>query len=1518
MRQLRLLFLFIVLSGIAGIDLFAQCDDWRAQAVITTPSNCSPTHSVTVQLSGTDVSRLTNIQYGIPIGFNGYSAPLQSSPTFAGLQSGVYKFSAVGMCNGVYVGRNTTLYVDAGYAPPTLYGNSGRASLSCGATGTLHGSVGMGAAPFTFSIVSHPAAYTGIKTKTLPYRYGTFDSMPPGNYVLRVTDSCGAVATDNVTIASVNESTIPLSFHLPMPAGCDSLHIFSPSINTNVSGWAGYYNDSGFTATAVISGGLSPVSPPLYLGRLPFPVKLPAGKTLKDCYGKTINYVVTMPCGTPVSRTYTIPAPSFAHYIEQHCDRDFDFTVNASGLFCYPLSLSLRNVATNQVYGPFTAGGQQVPLTGSGIPLGSYQVTVTTGDGYVMSNSVVVSPVGANPYSVTVEPGKDGLNGWASGFRFATTGPTQFRTVELFSGPAGYVVNTQWWGSSTFVVNANGTPTPTTIHFPPGNYVWKITDDCGIYYLTVRVTASDLYSYVIDSISQRITCDGLEIRTWVRSWRNGVPQPDPAYSILLDSWPYGTPHPSGGFSWEVFPSGAAVTLRYPGTYNILATSMGHQPVLAGTYPIGTTVLGYPNRYNVSANLSFNRQPLWIDTDLVQGFVCQGAQPGSAQIHLNANGGVPFRSSGGAPYYRYSLAVIGNGYSGPYIATNTTGVFTGFNGPPNAWYDVKISDACGDSLIRRVQILDLGRVGLITSSEYVVCRADSLRLSALFLPNATYTWSGPNGFSSTLRRPLIAPLMPANSGVYRLTATTSACPGSVRDTSILAVNNVPHKPTISYACDPRPPLVTVTNPLPGNEYLWDFGRLYFNGTTPEYIFGYIIGGRTPYSQNVPGIGKFCAIARDSITGCESRSDTLTFDSDPFRAMKVTVKSPRLSICTGDTTTLQVDGVTSLLPKIQWFRNGAAITGATGELLVVHQPGTYRVAVEAGVCDKDTSPAVQVRVVSPPQVHLTASDTLICEGDTAILHTPHAASYSYSWMVDSNTVPGAFDSTLRATRTGVYSVIVSNGACIVQSPWLRITVNPVPRMTLNPEGEIHICPGQVYPLTVSSAPGVTFAWSRDSVRIPGGTGSTLPVSQSGTYHVTGSIPGCSDIESPPVIVKTVTAPVRLPADTTICNDDPFVISLRIADTGFRQIVWSTGESGPGIDVSKTGTYWARGVHRCGIYSDTMRIHSYRDYFPMWPADTFVCNASGISVLRVPALLRNVRWSTGATGHSITARKQGMVHVEGESPCGPVRDSIELKFCPPEIRDMGIGADTLCVGDCIRPVAVTHNYPVYHYWSFAGAAPDTGFGSHPGTFCYRHPGTYRIALRVENPGGTDSAFAEIVVVQKPAPRFRDTAVIAPYRSKVALPACADAAHADWYRNDSLICSDCPVLHLDANYYFNRYRCVVRNAGCPDSCSYALRVIDIPHEIWLPDAFTPNGDGRNDRFGIITDNPNVQVINFEIFNRWGQRVYSGNLNNDGWDGTFAGRPAEMGTFHWQLRYKVLDKPEVVHYLKGDLLLIR
>ena len=86
------------------------------------------------------------------------------------------------------------------------------------------------------------------------------------------------------------------------------------------------------------------------------------------------------------------------------------------------------------------------------------------------------------------------------------------------------------------------------------------------------------------------------------------------------------------------------------------------------------------------------------------------------------------------------------------------------------------------------------------------------------------------------------------------------------------------------------------------------------------------------------------------------------------------------------------------------------------------------------------------------------------------------------------------------------------------------------------------------------------------------------------------------------------------------------------------------------------------------------------------------------------------------------------------------------------------------------------------------------------------------------------------------------------------------------------------------------------------------------LPDAFTPNGDGLNDVFHILT--PGKQEIEvFMVIDRWSQVLFKVTSINDGWDGSFKGKPQDNGTYYYYIKYRC---DGVVQEKKGNFLLLR
>lgn len=112
--------------------------------------------------------------------------------------------------------------------------------------------------------------------------------------------------------------------------------------------------------------------------------------------------------------------------------------------------------------------------------------------------------------------------------------------------------------------------------------------------------------------------------------------------------------------------------------------------------------------------------------------------------------------------------------------------------------------------------------------------------------------------------------------------------------------------------------------------------------------------------------------------------------------------------------------------------------------------------------------------------------------------------------------------------------------------------------------------------------------------------------------------------------------------------------------------------------------------------------------------------------------------------------------------------------------------------------------------------------------------------------------------------------------------------------------------------YSVTVANACGSATDEVTIRSVDCV--ILFPNAFTPNGDGRNDLFKILNAF-NLQNYSLTIFNRWGEQVYSTTDFRQGWNGEFKSRPQDPGTFVYYCRY---TKDNIPVTTKGSFLLIR
>jgi gliding motility-associated-like protein len=91
----------------------------------------------------------------------------------------------------------------------------------------------------------------------------------------------------------------------------------------------------------------------------------------------------------------------------------------------------------------------------------------------------------------------------------------------------------------------------------------------------------------------------------------------------------------------------------------------------------------------------------------------------------------------------------------------------------------------------------------------------------------------------------------------------------------------------------------------------------------------------------------------------------------------------------------------------------------------------------------------------------------------------------------------------------------------------------------------------------------------------------------------------------------------------------------------------------------------------------------------------------------------------------------------------------------------------------------------------------------------------------------------------------------------------------------------------------------------------------VFIPNVFSPNGDGLNDVFIPIFKHQwnNVDNVHIEIFNRWGNRVFVSHHVNEAWDGMIKGVSQDIGTYHYMIRYRFRGSMRIA---KGEVILVR
>lgn len=243
---------------------------------------------------------------------------------------------------------------------------------------------------------------------------------------------------------------------------------------------------------------------------------------------------------------------------------------------------------------------------------------------------------------------------------------------------------------------------------------------------------------------------------------------------------------------------------------------------------------------------------------------------------------------------------------------------------------------------------------------------------------------------------------------------------------------------------------------------------------------------------------------------------------------------------------------------------------------------------------------------------------------------------------------------------------------------------------------------------------------------------------------------------------------------------------------------------------------------------------------------------------------------------------LHVVDNNNCEDTYTQI-IQYFPTTILDIIPDQFTVCHPGVIQ--FENNSYPIDGYttiWSFGDG--NQSFDASP-THTYEEPGTYTINIQILSPTGCDTAATFpgwIDVLQSPVAGFSYTPEN-PSNFNSTVSFTDESLHAhffNWNFGDIYTSTSRePVITFqDTGVYYVEQ--IVRHLnGCTDT-AFAMLDVEPKFTYYLPNAFTPNGDGANDFYHGVGIFFGLQNFQMSIYNRWGERIFYTNDPFDQWNG--------------------------------------
>ena len=574
--------------------------------------------------------------------------------------------------------------------------------------------------------------------------------------------------------------------------------------------------------------------------------------------------------------------------------------------------------------------------------------------------------------------------------------------------------------------------------------------------------------------------------------------------------------------------------------------------------------------------------------------------------------------------------------------------------------------------------------------------------------------------------------------------------------------------------------------------------------------------------------------------------------------------------------------------------------SGEQLVLPAPfasGTYKAHGTEGISGCPVTEAFWVEYSAAPQVEIGPLDPTVCIHDTVpttVAVTTDLDNLAVWWSPhDALADTTDLSPELSPLTSTVFTLNVATpGGCVSQQhSYVVEVIEEDPSFELGPD--VEVCADAVHELHVALPTDWTYAWN-DS----GFTGPDVELTATGTYALEVTSPGgCTHADSMALAHLPLPDPGWNPIPA-FCADDS---TLYAPPNDTWNVTWSDGLTGPRwlVDTS-TLTYDITDLAGCG-FSGAVSPETFSTPDVFLPDEVYTCEGDQ-AIIEAIADGVTYLWQDGTSGTSATANAGGFFGLTVTNNLGcTTTDSTWVEVL--DRPEVDLGADViLCEGQTALLDAGSTGWT--YSWSTGHSGP---------TLQVSTSGSYT----VEASNGFCSDVDQVVVEVVPAP-------VRPFAT------------------DSLWCFEDQPLELHAGnpgYQFlwsngsaansttfnqegEASLTVTTPLGCTSTFTIDLTAFCNQSALYLPNGFTPDGDGVNDTFGAVGSG--IGRFHMTLWNRWGDEVFATDSIEEFWDGRGdrRGKTGESEVYVYQVTYTTLldheGRESVPQHVRGFVTVVR